>query len=118
MDSEYQLVTLPADLAAAIGHERIFVEALELTGGALFRGAYGSVKRVGSVLTGVVPIEVPREHEAALEALFCEARRLRPTDDAATIHEADYQHAKAPHVYGRVSHKQNPGGYRRTGGHR
>ena len=118
MDSEYQLVTLPADLAAAIGHERIFVEALELTGGALFRGAYGRVKRVDGVLTGVVPIEVPREHEAVLEALFCEARRLRPTDDAATIREADYQHAKAPHVYGRVSHKQNPGGYRRTGGHR
>lgn len=118
MDSEYQLVKLPADLAAAIGHERIFVEALEMTGAAMFRGAYAGVKRVGDGLVGMGPIDVPREHEAALEALFCEARRLRVTDDADTIREADYRHSKAPRVYGHVSHKQNPGGHRRTGGYR
>lgn len=118
MDSEYQLVTLPADLAAAIGHERIFVEALELTGGALFRGAYAGAKRVGGVLVGMGPIDVPREHEAALEALFCKARRLRPTDDADTIREADYRHAKAPRVYGRVEHSRNPIGRRGAGRYR
>lgn len=115
MDSEYQLVTLPPNLAAALGRKQIVIEALELTGGALFRGAYRGLKRVDGGMVGVGPIEVPSEHVEALEALFVAARRLRSTDDAATIREADYQHSKAPRVYGRVPHKQNPGGYRRVG---
>jgi hypothetical protein len=120
MDSDFAIVDLTPDLAAALGITRktVLVEALAMTGAAVVRGVYVRWEQHGRTFIPEQSIEVPREHEAALESLFCKARRLRPTDDAATIREADYQHAKAPRFFGRVSHKQNPGGYRRTGGHR
>ena len=120
MDSTYAIVDLPADLAAALGIDRrtVLVEAVEMTGAAILCGVYVRWTQAGKVFIPEQPATVPREHEATLEALFCEARRLRPTDDATTVRDADYEHSKAPRVYGRVSHKRNPGGYRRTGGHR
>lgn len=119
MDSTYAIVDLPADFAAALGIDRrtVLVEAVEMTGAAILCGVYVRWTQAGKVFIPEQPATVPREHEAAIEALFVKARRLRPTDDAATVRDADYEHAKA-HVYGRVSHKRNPGGYRRTGGHR
>jgi hypothetical protein len=118
VESDFAIVHLSSDLAAALGVERrVLVEALEMTGGAVFRGLYSRWKQRGRTFMPEQAITVPDEHHAALEELFVAARRLRPTDDAATVREADYQHAKA-RVYGRVDHARNPGGYKRTGGYR
>ena len=116
--SDFALVDLPPDLAQVLGHERIFVEAMEMVGAAVFRGAHGGLKRVDGGMVGVGRIEVPSEHEATLEALFVAARQLRPTDDVLTIRDADHEHAKerAARTYGRhVEHSRNPIGRRGAG---
>ena len=117
MESDFAIVDLPASLAAALKVQRktVLVEALAMTGAAVVRGVYVRWTQVGKVFIPEQPVAVPREHEATLEALFCEARRLRPTDDATTVRDADYEHSKAPHVYGRVEHSRNPIGRRAAG---
>lgn len=75
MESDYQLVTLSPELAAALGHERLFVEAVELAGGAIFRGAWMGMRGEGTTMVPQGRVDVPREHEAALEQLFAEACR-------------------------------------------
>ena len=119
MESDFAIVDLPAALAAALGIERraVLVEALEMTGAAVFRRLYVRWTQYGRTFVPEQSIPVPDKHHAALEALFVAARRLRSTDDAETIREADYQHTKA-RVYGRIGHARNPGGYGRTGGYR
>ena len=117
MESDFAIVDLPASLAAALKVQRktVLVEALAMTGAAVVRGVYVRWTQVGKVFIPEQPATVPREHEGTLEALFCEARRLRPTDDATTVRDADYEHSKAPHVYGRVEHSRNPIGRRAAG---
>lgn len=115
MDSDFAIVTLPPDLAAVFGTERLLIEALSLAGDAILRGAYRtwSGKR-GAYAPGETAYVAP-EHVPALEALFTAAMRLKATDDADTIRVADYQHAKRrERGMGPILNSKNPGGYRRA----
>ena len=111
--NETLVITLPPDLAAALGAEKILMEAVPLAGDAIFRGTWRSWSDENGVLVGRDEIFPDADTQRALEALFTKAMKSKATDDAAMIREADYQHSKA-HNYGRnVRHARNTGGYRR-----
>lgn len=90
MDSDYAIVTPSPDLAAALGSPRVMVEALELCGDAIFRGAY--------VPNGDEPgekIAVTPEQAAQLIRLFCEVRRVKVTDDLLLMTVRHYKDRSA-----------------------
>lgn len=112
MDSDFAIVTLPPGLAAVFGTERLLIEAVALSGDAILRGAYRTWSGKGGAYAVGETAYVAPEHVTALEALFTAAMRLKSTDDADTIREADYRHAKV-REYGRgVTHSRNPVGTR------
>jgi hypothetical protein len=73
----------------------VLVVAVEMHGGAIFRGAASAWTKRGTEYS--VPadawLEVDRELSEKLSQLFVEARRLRATDIEQTIRDADHEHA-------------------------
>lgn len=94
MIADFAIVAPPPDLADALGVERVLVEAVEMHGDALFRGAYRTWEKVSRSFVPGEAIPVTREQEDALVHLFCEARRLQATDDVTAIRDADYRHSR------------------------
>lgn len=116
MESDFAVVTLPPELAAHYG-PRLLVEALAMTGAAVFRGAYRTWNRTGKVYAPGEPVAVAKEHRAALEEAFVEALRLQATDDAVTINDTVSKHAAR--AWGRgITMSRNPVGMRHFRGFR
>lgn len=113
------VIQLPPDLAGVFGASALLMEAVPLTGSAIFRGAWRSWRDEDGALYGRDEVYPDETQQTALEALFVAAMGSKATDDAGTIREADYQHSKT-REYGRgVKHSENRAGrwsYRRSKG--
>jgi hypothetical protein len=69
MDSTYRIVRTPQTVLSRTGHRHLLVEAVELRGGAIFRGVYVPPP---SSAAGT-PIILGTDEEAAVEAAFVAA---------------------------------------------
>lgn len=89
MDSDFAIVTLPPDLAALLGADRVLIEALAMHGCAVIRGVYTAWEVRSAGFDGTVATSVTRAQESALEALFVAAHGLAASNDASTVRDAD-----------------------------
>lgn len=75
MTPDLAVVTLSPELAAALGAERVLVEAVELHGAAIVQGfAVHWIEQDGGYDVAAWR-SVPEKHRAEIEHLFVEARR-------------------------------------------
>lgn len=68
--TDTKILPLPPDLAAALGAEKILMEAVPLAGDAIFRGAWRTWHEEDGVLVGDEEVRPDEAQRAALEELF------------------------------------------------
>ena len=95
MDSDFAIVTLPPGLSAALGAERVLIEALAMYGTAALRGVYTTWDVRSTGFVGTVAVSVTQAQESALEALFVAAHGLAASNDVSTVRDADVANTRA-----------------------